>query len=292
MVSVSNEHRSATVFERIAGMADDRIEKKKYPPERAFHHDTKQEPAPGAVIGRNAVRELLKSGRAVDKIFVRSGEREGSITVLVAEALARRIPVVETERSKLDALCGGIPHQGIVAMAAEKEYVSLDELFRIAEERGEKPFFLIADGIMDPNNLGAVIRTAEAQGVHGLILPKRHSAGLTPAVTKASAGAIEHLAVAKVSNIAQTVEELKKRGVWCYCAEAGGTSVFGENFDVPCALVLGSEGEGVSRIVRERCDVTVSVPMYGEVNSLNVSAAAAIVIGVAKNSRSAAARQS
>lgn len=239
----------------------------------------------GLVIGRNAVRELLKSGRDIDKIFVRRGDREGSIVVLVAEALDRKIPVVEVESQKLDLLAGMKQHQGIVAMAAEKEYSSIEDIIAIAEERGEKPLIVIADGITDPYNLGAVIRCAEGCGAHGIIIPKRRAVGLTPAVSKASAGAIEHMAIAKVSNIASTVEELKKLGIWVFAAEAGGESCFDADFDVPAALVFGSEGDGVSKLVKERSDFIVSIPMYGNVNSFNVSTAAAIVLAQAVHCR-------
>ena len=232
----------------------------------------------GAVIGRNAVRELLKSGRAVDKLLVQSGEREGALVPLVSEAIARGIPVVETERRKMDSLSGGVPHQGIIAMAAEKEYCSIEDILAIAEERSEKPLIVIADGIADPYNLGAVIRCAEGCGAHGLILPKRHAAGLSPVVTKASAGAIEHLAIAKVANIAAAVETLQKAGVWVYAAEAGGADFRETDMTGAVALVLGSEGAGVSELVRKRSDFTVSIPMYGHVNSFNVSTAAAVLL--------------
>ncbi len=232
----------------------------------------------GAVIGRNAVRELLRSGRAVDKLLVQSGSREGALVPLVGEAIERGIPVVETERRKLDALSGGAPHQGVIALAAEKEYCSVEDILAIAAERGEKPLIVVADGISDPYNLGAVIRCAEGCGAHGLIIPKRHASGLTPVVSKASAGAIEHLAVAKVSNIASTVEKLKQEGVWIYAAEAGGSDFRKTDMDRAVAIVLGSEGEGVSEIVRKKCDYVVSIPMYGKVNSFNVSTAAAILL--------------
>lgn len=232
----------------------------------------------GLVVGRNAVRELLKSGRSIDKLLVQRGEREGSITVLVAEAIERGIPVVECEKQKLDELSCGAPHQGMIAMAAEKEYVTVDDILKIAEERNEKPLIVISDGITDPHNLGALIRCAEGAGAHGLIIPKRRAVGLTPVVSKASAGAIEHLAVAKVSNIAQTVAELQEKGVWVYAAEAGGQAYYETDFRGPCALVFGSEGDGVSRIVKEKADMIVSIPMYGQVNSLNVSTAAAVIL--------------
>ena len=232
----------------------------------------------GLVIGRNAVRELLKSGRDIDKIFVQRGEREGSIVVLVAEAIERHIPVIETDRAKLDKMSNFAVHQGILAMAAEKEYSTVDDLLRIAAERGEKPFLVIADGITDPHNLGALIRCAEGVGAHGLIIPKRRAVGLTPAVSKASCGAIEHLAVAKVTNLAATIDRLKNDGIWIFAAEAGGSSYYDTDFDCPCALVMGSEGEGVSHLIKEKADYIVSIPMYGKVNSFNVSTAAAVLL--------------
>lgn len=232
----------------------------------------------GLVIGRNAVRELLKSGRDIDKLFVQRGEREGSIVVLVAEAVERHIPVIETEKAKLDKMTNFAAHQGVVAMAAEKEYCTVEDLLQIAADRGEKPFLVIADGITDPHNLGALIRCAEGVGAHGLIIPKRRAVGLTPVVTKASCGAIEHLAVAKVTNLAAAIEELKKAGVWIFAAEAGGKAYYDTDFNCPCALVMGSEGDGVSHLIKERADFITSIPMYGQVNSFNVSTAAAVIL--------------
>ncbi len=231
-----------------------------------------------AVCGRNAVLELLKSERAIDKLFVRKGDREGSITMIVAEAVARKIPVIEVEKNKIDMMSNGTNHQGVVAMAAAKEYVGVDDILKIAEERGEKPFIVIADEIADPHNLGAIIRSAEGAGAHGLIIPKRRSVGLTAAVDKASAGALEHLAIAKVTNLAVTIDELKEKGVWIYGAEADGEPYYNTKFDSACAIVVGSEGYGISRLVRDKCDFMISIPMYGKVNSLNVSCAAAVVL--------------
>lgn len=233
---------------------------------------------PGAVAGRNAVRELLKSGRSVDKIFVKQGGREGSIVVIVAEAVNRKIPVIETTQDKLSQMAGGAHHQGVVALAAEKQYTDVEGILRIAKERGEMPLIVIADGIEDPQNLGALIRCAECAGAHGIIIPKRRAVGLTPIVAKASAGAIEHMAVAKVTNLADTIEKLKKEGIWVFAAEAGGTPYYEADFKVPAAIVLGSEGFGVGRLIKERADLTVSIPMYGQVNSLNVSAAASVIL--------------
>ena len=250
------------------------------PPRRNEAEDVGEENS-GIVIGRNAVRELLRSGRSIDKIMVKKGELEGSITVLVAEALSRGIPVLDVDKSKLDAVSGFAPHQGIVAMAAEKDYATVEEILAIAEERGEKPLIAISDGITDPYNLGALIRCAEGVGAHGLIIPKRRATGLTPLVSKASAGAIEHLAIAKVSNITATIELLKKKGLWIYAAEAGGTNYFDTDFTGGCAIVFGSEGNGVSKLVLEKSDFITSIPMYGKVNSFNVSTAAAVILAEA-----------
>ncbi len=232
----------------------------------------------GLVIGRNAVRELLKSDRETDKILVQKGEREGSIVVLVAMAIEKGIPVVETDKNKLDSMAGFAPHQGIIAMASEKKYCSVDDILNIAKERGEDPLIVIADGITDPYNLGALIRCAEGAGAHGVIIPKRRSTGLTPLVSKASAGAIEHMAIAKVTNISNTLRHLKDNGVWIYAAEAGGTPYYETNFKGPCGLVFGSEGNGVSQIVIQNSDALTSIPMYGKVNSFNVSTAASVIL--------------
>lgn len=235
-------------------------------------------PTEGIIGGRNAVREVLASGRDIDKIFVARGALEGSIVALIGAARERGIPVLEVDRRKLDTLCGQVPHQGIVACVAARSYCEVEEIFALAAERGEPPFLLVADGIEDPHNLGALIRTAECCGVHGLILPKRHAAGLTAVAAKASAGAIEHMLIARVSNLACTVEELKKRGVWFYAADMDGVPYNTCDCRGPAALVLGSEGFGISRLIREKCDFIVSVPMYGQLNSMNVSAAGAILL--------------
>jgi 23S rRNA (guanosine2251-2'-O)-methyltransferase len=246
--------------------------------ETAVEEKNGREPVEGAVIGRNAVRELLKAEREIDKIFVRKGDREGSIVVIIAEAKNAGIPVIEVEKAKLDSMSGGANHQGVVAMAAEKEYSSVEDILKIAEERGEPPLIVIADGITDPYNLGTLIRCAEGVGAHGLIIPKRRASGLTPLVTKASAGAIEHLAIAKVPNITAAIETLKEKGVWIFAAESGGKAYYETDFKGPCAIVLGSEGEGISRLVLEKSDFIVSIPMYGKVNSFNVSTAAAVIL--------------
>ncbi|MGM9681392.1 MAG: 23S rRNA (guanosine(2251)-2'-O)-methyltransferase RlmB [Eubacteriales bacterium] len=239
----------------------------------------------GILYGRNSAMEALKSGKTIDKLFVHAGDREGSITVIIAKAKAAGIPVIEVTKEKLDSLSGGGNHQGVVAMTAGVDYVDLDALFAIAEEKGEAPFFVIADGVEDPHNLGAIIRCAEGAGAHGLILSKRHCCPITPTVVKASAGAIEHMAVAKVPNIVSAIEELKDRGVWIYGAEADGSSLYETDLSGAAAFVVGSEGKGISRLVREKCDFVLSIPMYGQVNSFNVSCAAAVLLCKAAEDR-------
>ena len=232
-------------------------------------------------VGRNALRELLASGRAIDKILVAKGEHEGSLSALLREASERHIPIVETEARRLDTMTGGARHQGVVAYAAEKEYVSLEDILALAESRGESPFIVLCDGVEDPHNLGAIIRTAECCGVHGVVIPKRRSVGLTAAVSKASAGAIEHMPIARVTNLAMAIDELKERGVWVYAAEAGGTPYYDVDFTGPAAIIFGSEGNGVSALNKQNSDMIVSIPMFGKVNSFNVSTAAAVLLAEA-----------
>jgi 23S rRNA (guanosine2251-2'-O)-methyltransferase len=230
------------------------------------------------VVGRNAVRELLSGGRDIEKIYIQSGEREGSINQLVAEASARRIPFIELDKARLDRMCAGARHQGIIAIASEQNYSTVEEILEYAAERGEAPFIVLLDGVEDPHNFGAIIRSAECMGVHGIIIPKRRAVGLTPTVSKASAGAIEHMRVAKVTNLSTTIDELKERGLWFYAADMDGSDYYETDMTGACAVVLGSEGFGVSRLVKEKCDFTVSIPLYGMVNSLNVSYAGAVIM--------------
>lgn len=250
----------------------------------AYENKVKQPEDSNVVYGRNAVSELLKSGRDIDKIFVHKGEREGSISVIVAEAIKRKIPVTEVEKQKLDRLCGG-NHQGVCAFAAAITYSTVDDILKAAEDKNEKPFIAIADGIEDPHNLGALLRCCECAGVHGLIIPKRRSVTVNSTAEKASAGAVSYVPVAKVPNIAACVDELKKRGIWCYAAEAGGQSVYETDLDCAAAFVFGSEGAGVSRLVKEKCDGIISIPMFGKINSLNVSCAAAVILSYAARSK-------
>lgn len=229
------------------------------------------------IVGRNAVRELLQGERDIEKIYVQSGEREGSLKLLVAMAKERKIPINEVEKIRLDSIAGGLSHQGVVAVAAEHNYSTLDEIISYAEEKGEKPFVAVLDGVEDPHNLGAIIRNAECCGLHGIIIPKRRAVGLTPTVVKTSAGAVEHMRVAKVTNLAATLDELKEKGFWIYGADMGGKEYHSVDFGGSVAVVLGSEGFGISRLVKEKCDFIVSISMYGKVNSMNVSCASAVI---------------
>lgn len=246
-------------------------------PPRRENNFTATEVDENVVSGRNAVRELLAGGRDIEKIYIQSGDREGSVNQLIGIASERKLPIIEMDRAKLDRISGGARHQGIVAIAAERNYSTIDEILDYAAERGEPPFIVICDGIEDPHNLGAIIRSAECAGVHGVIIPKRRAVGLTTVVAKASAGAIEHVRIAKVTNVAQTIDELKERGLWLYAADMGGDSYYSTDLRSSAAIVLGSEGFGISRLVKEKCDFTVSIPMYGNVNSMNVSCAAAVI---------------
>ena len=230
------------------------------------------------IFGRNSVAEAIKSGRPLDSVMVARGDRSGSIPKIVADAKKAGIVIKEVDPKKLDFVCGHNNHQGIAAFGAVKEYSSVEDIFATAEERNESPFIIICDEIEDPHNLGAIIRTAEAAGAHGVIIPKRRSASLSFTVAKTSAGAVEFMHVARVTNIPQTIDELKKRGVWVYCADMDGEPFYKSNLKGAIALVIGSEGNGVGRLVKEKCDVTLSMPMKGKINSLNASVAAGILM--------------
>lgn len=237
------------------------------------------------VVGRNAVRELLAGERDVDKIYIQKGEREGSILQLIGEAAARKIPLAEVDRAKLDQMSGYARHQGIVAFAAEQNYKTVDDMLALAAERGEEPLLVLADGILDPQNLGSLIRVAECTGAHGVLIPKRRAVGLTALVGRASAGAVEHLPVARVPNVTSAIEDLKKRGFWIFAADMGGTPYYQSDFSGRAAIVFGSEGEGISRLVREKCDFVTSIPLHGQVQSMNVSTAAAVILAEAARQR-------
>ena len=228
------------------------------------------------IVGRNPVTEALRSGREIDKLMVSS--EEGSMKKILALAKERRIPVMKVEKSAIDRIAEGKAHQGVAAYVSAYAYAELEDIFRIAEERGEDPFIIILDNLEDPHNLGAIMRTAECAGAHGIIIPKRRACGLTDVVAKASAGAIEYMPCVKVTNIAQTIEELKERGIWVAACDMGGQEYYKANLKGKLAVVIGSEGFGISRLVKEKCDFVVSMPMVGRITSLNASNAAAVII--------------
>lgn len=228
------------------------------------------------IVGRNPVTEALRSGREIDKLMVSS--EEGSMKKILALAKERRIPVMKVEKSAIDRIADGQAHQGVAAYVSAYAYAELEDIFRIAEERGEDPFIIILDNLEDPHNLGAIMRTAECAGAHGIIIPKRRACGLTEVVAKASAGAIEYMPCVKVTNIAQTIEELKERGIWVAACDMGGQEYYKANLKGKLAVVIGSEGFGISRLVKEKCDFVVSMPMVGRITSLNASNAAAVII--------------
>lgn len=231
------------------------------------------------IEGRNAVIEALRAGRAIDKIFIAKGDVDKTLGHIASKAREKGIVVVEADRRKLDFMSLTKAHQGVVAVVGVRDYCSIEDIFAIAEERGEAPFIIVCDEISDPHNLGAIIRSAECSGAHGVIIPKRRSAGLTAIVDKSSAGAAEHMAIARVPNIPAALKELKDRGVWVYGTAADGQNqLWKTDFSGSMALVIGSEGEGMGRLVKENCDFIVSLPMKGKVSSLNASAAAAIVM--------------
>ena len=270
-------------FKRRSSSEKSRITEK---PNRVFKPEAELVEIPeGTVFGRNAVRELLTDGRDVEKIYIQRGDREGSINQLIGIAAERRIPIVELDKQKLDRMCAGARHQGIVAIASEQSYSSIDDILAYADERGEAPFVVVLDGVEDPHNLGAIIRSAECMGAHGIIIPKRRAVGLTATVAKASAGAIMHMRVAKVTNLAQTIDELKEKGLWFYAADMDGDSLYRTDMKGAVGIVLGSEGDGISRLVKEKCDFVISIPMYGNVNSMNVSCAAAVILSEVANQK-------
>ena len=233
----------------------------------------------GIIEGRNAVTEALRSGAAIDKIYLAKGETDRTLGRIAADAKKAGIVVVEADRRKLDAMSLTHSHQGIIAVAAVRAYATVEDILSIAEARGERPLLVVCDEISDPHNLGAIIRTAECAGAHGVIIPKRRSAGLTAVVAKSSAGAVSYLPVAKVPNIPALLKDLKKRGIWVFGAAAEGTvPLYGADFKNASAIVIGSEGDGMTRLVRESCDFLVSIPMKGRISSLNASAAAAILL--------------
>ncbi len=228
------------------------------------------------LVGRNPIREALRNGRPMEKLLVMKGDLSSSAREIVRMARDAGVVVQEVEKTRLDAVYPN--HQGLIATMSSAAYSSVDEIFELAESRSEAPFIICLDGITDPHNLGAIIRSAECAGAHGVIIPERRSAGLNPACVKASAGALEYVRVARVTNLSRTLEELKERGVWVYAADMGGECVYDADLSGAAAIVIGSEGEGVSQLVREKCDKVLSLPLYGHIQSLNASVAAGLIL--------------
>lgn len=244
-----------------------------------FRKDVNDETAENMIEGRNAITEVLKSGRTIDKVYTVAGEVDKGLARLVAQAKQAGAVVVTVDRRKLDQMSRTGAHQGIIASVAAHDYATIDDMLALAAQRGENPLLVLCDELTDPHNLGAILRTAECAGAHGVIIPKRRSVGLTAVVSKTSAGAIEYMPVAKVSNMANTIKTLKERGVWVYGTAAEGDSTLYEaDLRGPAAIVIGNEGVGMSRLVAERCDVMVRIPMKGSISSLNASAAAAVLL--------------
>lgn len=229
------------------------------------------------IEGRNAVLEAFRSGKTIDKLFVLDGCQDGPVKSITREAKKQDTIINYVKKERLDQMSETGKHQGVIAFAAAYEYAEVEEILEIAEKKGEPPFLILLDGIEDPHNLGAVIRTANLSGAHGVIIPKRRAAGLTATVAKTSAGALNYTPVAKVTNLVKTIEELKQKGIWFACADMGGASMYQTDLKGPIGLVIGGEGEGVSRLVKEKCDFVVSIPMKGEIDSLNASVAAGVL---------------
>ena len=235
--------------------------------------------ADGLIEGRNAVIEALRAGTSIDKIYLQKGETDRTLGHIASTAREKGIVVVDADKRKLDFMSRTHAHQGVIALASVREYVSVADILNAAREKGEAPLIVVCDEISDPHNLGAIIRSAECAGAHGVIIPKRRSAGLTAVVDKTSAGAVEHVAIARVPNLSAAIGELKKSGLWVYGAAAEGASpMWQTDLTGPVCLVIGSEGDGIGRLVRENCDFLVSIPLKGQISSLNASAAAAVLM--------------
>lgn len=229
------------------------------------------------IEGRNVVLEAFRSGRTIDRLFVQDGLNDGPVRTIVREAKKQKVMIDFVSKERLDEMSKTGHHQGVIAYTAAYSYSSIDDMFALAESIGEDPFLILLDEVEDPHNIGAIIRTAEVAGAHGVILPQRRSPGLTATVAKASAGALNFLPVAKVTNISHTIEDLKKRGMWFVCADMGGTPMYDLNLTGPIGLVIGNEGSGVSTLVEKSCDMVASIPMKGQIDSLNASVACGIL---------------
>lgn len=230
------------------------------------------------ICGRNSVLEAIRSGREIDRLLIAHGSAGGSVAAIIAKCNNKGILIKEVSPQKLDYMCGNNNHQGVAVVVASHTYATVDDIFNAAREKGEAPFIVVLDEIEDPHNLGAIIRSAEAGGVHGIIIPKRRSASLNLTVAKSASGALEYMPVARVTNISATLEDLKKRGVWVYGADMNGRPYTEFDYSAPTAIVIGNEGNGIGRLVAEKCDAIVSLPMKGKINSLNASVAAGILI--------------
>ena len=229
------------------------------------------------IEGRNAVMEAFRSGKTIDRLFVLDGCQDGPVRSITREARKHDTIITYVAKERLDQMSETGKHQGVIAYAAAYEYAQVEDMLKLAEEKGEPPFLFLLDGIEDPHNLGAIIRTANLAGAHGVIIPKRRAAGLTATVARTSAGALNYTPVAKVTNLAATMEELKKKGLWFVCEDMGGETMYRLNLKGPIGLVIGNEGEGVGKLVKETCDMTASIPMKGDIDSLNASVAAGVL---------------
>ncbi|MCM1112400.1 MAG: 23S rRNA (guanosine(2251)-2'-O)-methyltransferase RlmB [Muribaculum sp.] len=229
------------------------------------------------IEGRNAVIEAFRAGKTIDKVYILDGCKDGPVMTVKREAAKRDVPVKYVTRERLDQMSSSGRHQGVIAQAAAYEYAEVEDLLQAARDKGEDPFLFLLDNIEDPHNLGAVIRTANLAGAHGVIIPKNRAVGLTAAVARTSAGALNYTPVAKVTNLAKTIEDLKREGLWFVCADMGGTTMYDLDLKGPIGLVIGSEGEGVGRLVKEKCDMTAAIPMKGNIDSLNASVAAGVL---------------
>ena len=229
------------------------------------------------IEGRNAVTEAFRSGKTIDKLFVLDGCQDGPVRTIIREAKKHDTIINYVAKERLDQMSETGKHQGVIAMAAAYEYAEVEDILALAAERGEAPFIFLLDNIEDPHNLGAIIRTANLAGAHGVIIPKRRAVGLTATVARTSAGALNYTPVAKVTNLSKTIEDLKKQGMWFVCADMGGETMYNLNLTGPIGVVIGNEGEGVSRLIREKCDFVASIPMKGDIDSLNASVAAGVL---------------
>ena len=286
MTKSENKYRQLTRKQRYAAEKEQRKfawEEKQYKKEdKSFKGDLVEKESKGRedlVEGRNAVIELLKSDRTIEQIFVAKGKMEGSITKVLGLAKDKRVIVKEVDRKKLDLMSETGAHQGVIAQITPFKYNTVDEILAVAEKRGEAPFIVILDELEDPHNLGSIVRTAELCGVHGIIIPKRRNVGVTATVYKASVGAIEHMKIAKVSNINNVIDELKAKNVWIYGSDIDGEDYsYNTDFAGACAIIIGSEGKGMSKLTKSKCDKLVKIPMVGKINSLNASVAGGIMM--------------